>query len=122
MILFGWGHCTKKNHGATLPITCPNCNNQTVYELVNMKEWFTLFFIPIIPYKSKHYLLCNICSQGLALKAQQVEKAKRMSRLCKSLAVGQITEEVFAKEMSNISLFEEKITETKPIDTEKENV
>lgn len=75
-ILFGWGHRTTKDHGPTLPINCPNCHNQTYWRYKHVRTWFTLFFIPVIPYDNDHYLLCDICQQGIVLKEEERERAK----------------------------------------------
>lgn len=40
-----------------------------------MRTWFTLFFIPVIPYENKHILLCEICSNGVVLGDASVDKA-----------------------------------------------
>ena len=62
MIIFGWGHRTTNDFGPTLALNCPNCKNDSWWHLVSYKTWFTLFFIPVIPYESEHLLLCEICS------------------------------------------------------------
>lgn len=76
LFVFGWGRRTQKDHGPTLPITCPNCKNQTYWRYKHFRTWFTLFFIPVIPYQSDHYLLCDICKQGVQLNGEEQERAK----------------------------------------------
>lgn len=73
--LFGWGHQTTKNYGPTLPIRCPNCNNDTVWHLGRTKTWFTLFFIPVIPYRTDRYYVCEICAHGKLLDSAEFEEA-----------------------------------------------
>jgi hypothetical protein len=75
-IVFGWGKRTHTDHGPTLPITCPKCHNQTYWRYKHYRTWFTLFFIPVIPYESDHYLLCDICQQGIVLGEHERERAK----------------------------------------------
>lgn len=75
-IVFGWGRRTHTDHGPTLPITCPNCKNQTYWRYKHYRTWFTLFFIPVIPYESDHYLLCDICQKGITLNDAEQERAK----------------------------------------------
>lgn len=75
-ILFGWGKRTHTDHGPTLPVNCPTCHNQTYWRYKHYRTWFTLFFIPVIPYGSDHYLLCDICQQGIVLNEQQREPAR----------------------------------------------
>ena len=84
-IIFGWNYPSSKNYGPTLPTKCPHCGNDVFYHLLHKRLWFTLFFIPVIPYESKHYLLCNICSNGYELEDEQVEKAKQLNQMTLSL-------------------------------------
>lgn len=76
MIIFGWGKRTVKHHGDTLPMTCRNCNNKVFYKLVEIKTWFTLFFIPVIPYSSKKVLMCDVCKSGMDLSTNGFKEAK----------------------------------------------
>jgi len=46
---------------------CGRCNNRTARKIVKLTTWFTLFFIPIIPYKRQYLLVCPICGQAQPL-------------------------------------------------------
>ena len=94
-IIFGWGHQTMKQYGATLPIKCSNCNNSVFLHLVQTRTWFTLFFIPVIPYESKHYLLCEVCGQGIELTGEQIEGAKELNQATLSFLSKDISEEQY---------------------------
>ncbi len=37
------------------------CHNQVLLRLLHITTWFTLFFVPVIPYKRTCGLICNIC-------------------------------------------------------------
>lgn len=63
-IIFGWGKVTSKTHGWTEAEYCEYCRNTPRHVLVEKRTWFTLFFIPIIPYEHKHLCLCPICHSG----------------------------------------------------------
>jgi hypothetical protein len=39
--------------------------------LCTRRTWFTLFFIPIIPYAKVHYIQCPICGNGEILDSQE---------------------------------------------------
>lgn len=78
-IIFGWNYQTSKNHGPTLPMKCPHCGNEVFLHLLHERRWFTLFFIPVIPYSSRHFLLCDICSHGYELESDKVEEAKQLN-------------------------------------------
>lgn len=102
--LFGWGHRTKKDYGQTLPMVCPNCNNKCFWKLLHIKTWFSLFFIPVIPYESKNYLLCEVCSQGIELKESQIGKAKEANELTLSFLNKAISEDQYKIKLKEIDL------------------
>lgn len=77
--LFGWGRRTLTNHGATYAVKCPNCNNTKFWNLIHLKLWFTLFFIPVFPYESKHLIVCPVCQNGITLKGQQLVRAQKLN-------------------------------------------
>jgi hypothetical protein len=76
VIVFGWGEARPKDLGATGPGTCPNCTNQVTFRLYKTTKWFSLFFVPLIPYDTQHLLLCPVCTQGVVLYGGQFERAK----------------------------------------------
>lgn len=90
--LFGWGRQTTADLGPTLPVSCPNCSNQTWFHLQSYTTWFSLFFVPVFPYDTKNVLLCPICSRGIELGADQVEKAKQLNRLANAFLAKEIPE------------------------------
>ena len=104
MIIFGWGHGTKKNYGATLAITCPNCKNKTWLQLSRNRKWFTLFFIPVIPYSTKHLLCCDVCSHGVILNGEKVQKAKQLNELTKKFFNEEIAKDKYWNEADKIKL------------------
>jgi hypothetical protein len=104
MILFGWGHGTNKNYGATLAITCPNCKNETWLQLSRSRKWFTLFFIPVIPYSTKHLLLCEVCSHGVELNGEKVLRAKQLNGLTQDLFNEEIPEDQYWSEAKKIEI------------------
>jgi len=76
MIIFGWGKVTLKNYGAIEKKQCPHCHNEGMWELRRYRTWFTLFFIPVIPYNQKALLVCPICEQCLCLNSAQFQQLK----------------------------------------------
>ena len=72
MILFGW-KTVPKIHGA-VKTKCSGCKKKTAHGIITVTEWFTLYFIPIIPYNKKVLARCAGCFsdyefQGEARKA-----------------------------------------------------
>lgn len=74
--LFGFGKTTKKVVGANQERTCIRCNTQTVWQLCIIRTWFTLFFIPVIPYAAKYCICCPNCDSYIELSKEEFEKYK----------------------------------------------
>ena len=63
-IIFGWGRRTMKTLGWIPPQMCPNCHNERPWVVMRIRRWFTVFFIPVLPYESGYVAMCPICSRG----------------------------------------------------------
>jgi hypothetical protein len=102
-IIFGWGGGRPKDEGPVLPIECPNCHNQAFFRLVNSRKWFRLYFIPIVPYSSKHFLICPVCTAGKQLTGNDIRRAREMVTLTNAFKAGHLTEETYAEALSAFS-------------------
>ena len=71
LIVFGWGHQKTKILGPALLRECENCHNYDAWLLFDASTWFTFFFVPIFPYRVRHFLLCPICNRGVELTREQ---------------------------------------------------
>ncbi len=107
MFILFRGHQTRKDYGPTLPMKCLNCKDDVWLRLVNIKTWFTIFFIPVFPYKWEYYLLCNICSQGVKLEPWQIDKAKGLNRYTISFLNKEINQREYNKYLDDFKLSEE---------------
>ena len=76
MLIWGWGRVTKRIVGQAFQRTCKYCNRTEIWQLYVMRTWFTLFFIPIIPYKKKYCVGCPNCGSYIELTEQQFEEMK----------------------------------------------
>lgn len=70
MIIFGWGKQLAKYFGDSAPSTCPHCNNKGNQQLRRYRTWFTLFFVPLIPYATVYVKQCPICSYAEILSKE----------------------------------------------------
>ena len=61
--IFGYGPRVK-DLGFDQHRTCQHCNNHTQWRRVEVTNWVTLFFIPVIPTGRKRLVQCPICSYG----------------------------------------------------------
>lgn len=75
-ILFGWGKVTKKVVGQMFDKTCGYCNQTHSWQLCKNRTWFTLFLIPVIPYKTKYAIACPNCGSYIQLTAEQFNNMK----------------------------------------------
>ncbi|MCX7746053.1 MAG: zinc ribbon domain-containing protein [Clostridia bacterium] len=105
-VIFGWGRRTTKDYGPTLPMRCGNCNNNVYSRLIHVRTWFTLFFIPVIPYESKHYLLCDVCTRGFELHGADVERFKEMNRITSVYLSGGMSEDEYRRYVDGSRLLE----------------
>lgn len=76
MIIWGWGKVTKKVIGVVFNNTCNYCNTTSGWKLCLIRTWFTLFFIPIIPYKKVYAICCPNCGSYINLTEDQFLKLK----------------------------------------------
>lgn len=76
MIIYGWGHVTKKHHGQVKDSYCPICRNEDDLQLCVVRTWFTLFFIPVIPYKTLHTIHCRHCNNHFKLTKEKYRNLK----------------------------------------------
>jgi hypothetical protein len=72
-IIFGFGRRTVRLLGFTAARLCGNCHNTSPWKVMKITRWFTLFFIPVIPYSSKYVAMCPTCSRGVELDAKAAQ-------------------------------------------------
>ncbi len=63
-IVFGNKHSRKVLGFVDKQFNCEHCHNTTPFNLVRYREWFTLYWIPTIPYKTFYRAECPICEYG----------------------------------------------------------
>ena len=67
MIIIGARTFTFKKGITKEAYQCEACGIPTRWELRNLWEVFTLFFIPLIPYWRRAWLVCPSCESGIKL-------------------------------------------------------
>lgn len=99
MIVFGFGKVTKKVVGLVFERACQYCNSTHLWQLCIIRTWFTLFFIPIIPYSKRYCVVCPNCGSFVELTEAQFEEMKLSVNTGKSQSEGFTKEgEPFGKE------------------------
>ena len=59
--IVGFGKTTIDDLGSAGVRLCPRCGNRREWRSLRVRTWFTLFFIPLIPYRTRFVALCPIC-------------------------------------------------------------
>ncbi len=72
MIIFGWGNRYVKDYGETDYLEeCIICSRLNLFHFVRLRDWFDLFFVPIIPYNTEYYLVCPHCENSVEIESQK---------------------------------------------------
>ncbi len=66
-IIWGSRTLTKAFGLMSQAFTCSHCNNTHYWKLMRYSRWFTLFFIPIFPFKTTYMQMCPICGSYVEL-------------------------------------------------------
>jgi hypothetical protein len=80
MLIFGWGQTTKRKLSKTAVSVCEGCHADYLY-LTRILTWFTLFFIPFIPYNKEYYLLCPNCKSGYEIDEKETNVEELIDEL-----------------------------------------
>jgi predicted RNA-binding Zn-ribbon protein involved in translation (DUF1610 family) len=74
------GLTSNKGHGK---FYCPSCDEDDVnYDHKSVREWFTVYFIPIFPIGSaKHYVECQYCKNTFKESVLEMEPPSPAERL-----------------------------------------
>lgn len=101
-IFFGWGRQTVLNIGVVFKNVCTHCHNEDYWVLTKITTWFTLFFVPIVPYDTKYFLSCPVCKYGLTLNSKQVQELRPVAETNQLLLDGKITQEEHQTRMQQL--------------------
>jgi len=116
MFIFGFGKRDFKVLGETDVRKCDNCSHERPFKYVHEKRWFTLFFIPIFPYKERDLLVCSVCGAGFEDKEgvtytelghvhEKPDKESILLSIKEKLERGEITKNEYIR-MVNVLKFE----------------
>lgn len=61
-----------KEYG-TIKYNCGHCHNLSDFRFVRISKFFSLFFIPIIPYSIKYAMYCSICKSVKYMTKEEFE-------------------------------------------------
>jgi hypothetical protein len=81
MVIYGTNRRVKQL--MTLSMNCKNCQRGTIHTLRRAQKKFTLYFVPVAPLSTQHYLQCNLCgatSEITKYRAAELQQQKEMDQ------------------------------------------
>jgi hypothetical protein len=111
--IFGWNHQESTSYGPVEQHQCENCHNTEYWHLDKISKYFTLFFIPIIPYDSDNWFHCPICKYGIKLDNDEFQNYKSIAEINSAFLEKKITEEDRIKQLDEIHSIIDKKNEDK---------
>lgn len=92
-IIFGWPRRTK-DIGPAFYVECPNCHNGSMYWLVKVRKWLTLYFLPVLPLSYRHhYLVCKVYGASVEAEGDDIGLAREAADEVSRLEDGELTED-----------------------------
>jgi hypothetical protein len=96
LLIFGMRNRVHE-HGACVAATCPRCHNEVVLVYLVVTRWFTLFFLPVIPFGRRRLLVCPICSWQREVPVKSEPLALEMISITGSWKAGQLDDAEYAR-------------------------
>ena len=79
IIFFGWRRLTRQRPEAPVNTVCPSCRQQSSIVPMQGREWFTLFFIPVLPLSAaKPFVKCTSCQTCFDVDIEQFRRKAAM--------------------------------------------
>lgn len=74
MLIFGFGDKKTQFLGNIGMMDCPRCNNTANWPIHKERSYFSLFFIPLIPYSTRFLLSCPVCREAREITAEEKDR------------------------------------------------
>ncbi len=92
VLIFGWGGGPVQDRGDVAPIRCPNCHNDVYFHHIHSTRQVSLFFVPVMPYRTDEYLACPVCRQALQIPPSHLSAVLAMHATTAAFRAGTVTE------------------------------
>jgi hypothetical protein len=77
LILFGIRR--RRRQRGVLLMMCQRCQRPCAHTIVQVRTFFTLFFIPVIPMGTKHSTVCSMCAGATSIPKAHAERLEEAS-------------------------------------------
>ena len=92
VLIFGWGGGPVQDRGDVAPIRCPNCHNDVYFHHIHSTRQVSLFFVPVMPYRTDEYLACPVCRQALQIPPSHLSAVLAMHATTAAFRAGTVAE------------------------------
>jgi hypothetical protein len=79
-----WGTRRRVQQLMTVGMDCKNCQRSTVHSLRRAQKKFTLYFVPLAPLSTHHYLQCNVCGATSEITKDRAAELQRQQEMDQS--------------------------------------
>ena len=73
-MFFIFGLRTKVSRSGVLTAVCRNCHHQASQVITRRSTKFTLFFIPLIPIRTRYMQQCSFCGAEYAISKDEAHR------------------------------------------------
>lgn len=80
IIIFGTSHKSKRER-PLIDTYCFECKRTTTWDWYKVTEWISAFFIPVLPVRDEHFLVCSTCGDQLQMDRDEARGVKRRTQL-----------------------------------------
>lgn len=101
IFIFGYSPKTS-NLGPVEERECTNCHNTRHWLLRKQTYWISLFFIPVIPTKTRYHQECPVCHFAEELSSEEYSGKKDLAELNQEAVHGDMSEEDYQNRLKQL--------------------
>lgn len=76
-----WGTNRRVQQLMTVSMNCRNCQRGTIHTLPRAQKKFSLYFVPLFPLSTQHYLQCNLCGATSEVSKERVSELQQQKEM-----------------------------------------
>lgn len=73
-LIFSIADTKVKHLGNAGLMDCPRCNNTSEWPIHQQKTYFSVFFIPLVPYRTEFTLSCPVCRETRSISEAEKDR------------------------------------------------